>query len=273
MEFKQHGALWSVKLSHAEVELIGKAGDVFAKLPDPSVSKAIAVAVGIIRIVDLIGGKNGVDICGVLGYLGITVTPPQWPAFEFLKKFPSLITESVEHLGDIIFKTITYWKGKIDIPMPIVIAFPFFLGPIALAGKFLGKIFGGKKHGGMRADKKDVGQQEKFILVNLPEENKVALLSWRGYVRAKNGGGSEVWADKPWIRADEKWEIEHNEDGTVSLKCRKGYYFIAKGGGGKECDADSKNKGAWERFFMEFHEDGVCSLRTLEKGLHVHVKD
>lgn len=183
------------------------------------------------------------EICGVLVFLGLIITPPQWSSFEFLKKFPSLVTESVEHLGDIIFKTITYWKDKIGWKLPLTIAFPFVFGPIVLAQKFLGSIFG-KKHGGMRADKKEIGQQEKFILVNLPEENKVVLLSWRSYVRAKSGGGSEVWADKPWMRADEKWETEHNEDGTVSFKCRKGYYFIAKGGGGKECDADSKNKGA-----------------------------
>lgn len=272
MEFKQHGPLWCVKLTHQEVELLAKVGGVLDQLPEPFIRRVITTAVGVVKIVDLIGGNKGVEICGVLGYLGLTITPPQWSPFEFLKKFPSLITESAEHLGDIIFKTITYWKDKIGWKLPLTIAFPFVFGPIVLAQKFLGSIFG-KKHGGMRADKKEVGQQEKFILVNLPEENKVALLSWRGYVRAKNGGGSEVWADKPWIRADEKWEIEHNEDGTVSFKCKKGYYFIAKGGGGKECDADSKNKGSWERFFMEFHEDGVCSLRTLEKGLYVHVKD
>jgi hypothetical protein len=272
MEFKQNGMLWCVRLTHAEVERIGAVGDVLAQLPEPIISKSITVAVTYVKIVDWIGGSNGVEIIGVLGYMGISVTPLNWSAFQFLAKFPSLITESAEQLGDIIFKTITYWKDKIDIPLPFVIAFPFIFGPIVLADKLLGKIFR-RKHGGMRADKREAGSQEKFFLVDLPEENKVALLSWRGYVRAKDGGGNEVWADKPWIRSHEKWELERNDDGTVSFRSWNGHYFIAKGGGGKECDADSREKGSWERFFMEFHEDGVFSLRTLEKGLYVHVKD
>ncbi|MEZ4473215.1 MAG: hypothetical protein R3F60_21000 [bacterium] len=72
------------------------------------------------------------------------------------------------------------------------------------------------------------------------------------WVTAQNGGGSTVFATRPFaagIYNWEQWRIEGNGDGSVYIRAYNNYFLRAENGGGAGVMADRTTVGPHERFF------------------------
>ena len=106
------------------------------------------------------------------------------------------------------------------------------------------------------------------------DPDKTAILSWRGYFAAEDGGGQAVHANRTAIGPWETHFLDRNPDGTVSFRALGGHYFVAEmgGGPGSVCNWNRTAIGPWEKFWMEHQGDGTFALRTFEKGTYVSVQ-
>ena len=119
----------------------------------------------------------------------------------------------------------------------------------------------------------------RFSLVNERQDrwlrfvpdNRFALRTHSGqYLRAENGGGGAVLADRDYPLADEFFELVSLADNRVGLKTvLKGMYVSAVDGGGGNVLANASKLDGWETFILEKLEENRIALKTSAKGLYV----
>lgn len=97
----------------------------------------------------------------------------------------------------------------------------------------------------------------------------IALRSMTGkFVRAENGGGDDVRADRDGVGLHEQFRVVPLGGGQVALRSYNGYYLRAEGGGGAGLRADRTGIGIHEHFTIVPLGAGKIALRTYN-GSHV----
>lgn len=119
----------------------------------------------------------------------------------------------------------------------------------------------------------------RFSLVNERQDrwlrfvpdNRFAFRTLSGnYLRAENGGGGAVLADRDYPLTDEFFELVPLPDNRAALKTvRKGMYVSAVDGGGGDVLANVSKLDVWETFILEKLEENRIALKTSAKGLYV----
>ncbi len=269
------GPVWNVSLSHNEVDTLSAGGGVAALALPPPIDVAVATLVSYIVLIDEIGGGNGVDISGVIGVTGGIVTPNGFGAYGWLVKGAHIVIDAGKNIGEFILKLVASVN-------PGEIQTVAVLGALATAGlpgavfiTILKDIFGGgppppdspealNKRGAIKGDRVQIGPWESFVMADIGGGN-VALLSWQGYFSAQGGGGSSVYANRPWIGAWEKWTLVRNDDGTVSFRSSNGRYLGTSSFPDHSCFCDQvgNTPGSFTRFRLESLNNGQIALKTI----------
>ena len=103
-KFEQSGLAWRLVLEDSDVQKL-KQGAALAALimnPEPAVSKAVAMAIGMIDLVNEIGGRRGVEITGVISTTNTVVTPKGKGPYGELVKTGKELSKLGEHWGGIV---------------------------------------------------------------------------------------------------------------------------------------------------------------------------
>lgn len=254
------GPAWRLVLENEDVQQL-KTGGTLASLilnPEPMISKAVSVAISIINTVNEIGGRRGVEICGVIGTSVTSITPKGVGPYNLINNLGA----SVSNLGP-------HWVGIVKGNIDKVSDWLNKNNPVDAIGDLLGnKRRQSHMPGGMMADRTVVGPWEKFSLITLAD-GKIAILAHTGYFAAEGGGGGPVYANRSEIGDWEKWEMIPNPSGSVSFKSINGHLLVAEGGGGSVCNSNRDNVGEWEQFKLEYDLNGAVSIKTFSKGLYL----
>jgi hypothetical protein len=291
------GTVWVVSLSHEQAEEVegslAAIASAIALLSVPTgplaflgeaVAGAIGGAAGVIQLVDAIGGDQGVDVQGVANIEGVLVTPH---ASGFVAKLIEGARLGVT--GATIMDFIigagsgsSAIASTFGIPVAaevfsrIASGTPLGWALAATAGAIVNLLLptpDPNDHGGIHADRTVVGDWERFVLSAQPKD-QISLLSWQGLFSAQNGGGADVYANRPQQGPWETWTLINNGDGTVSFRTNNGHFLTATNGGGdgSYCMADRTATGNWERFYMQLLGDGHVTIRTHDKGTFLSVQ-
>lgn len=279
-DFKIDGFVWVLGLDNAQTQaLVGTfatAGNLLALLVGPA-WPAIAVplnsALGYIEVVNELGGRNGVEINGMIGAQGVIVTPRLGGLFGSLVHLAR-----VEASGAALIALLGRMSGSIPalasaLNIPVVAAIcaqvakgtPLgwaISGALGLGITLFAPEPDPNAHGAVMADRDEALEWESFLVGQLGDGNKVALLSWQGYFSAQMGGGHGVYANRPEVGPWETWTMIDNHDGSISLQTIDGHYLCAEMGGGRECQADRTSIGDWEKFELVALAGGRYALRT-----------
>ena len=185
---------WNVNLSHDEVTKATTAADIAALgVPSPY-NVALAAAADYLRMIDQLGGNNGVNITGV--GTAIMATPAGIPIIGQVISIITAIGEGVSSQA------------------------------IDLARKLGGLFDLGSSPGEVHADEDDIGGQERFTLVVLSEGNEHVMATSDGnlhIVGVTNDGG--MWheirqPDGQWLRfGDIKQTAKHNPGRFIAADC------------------------------------------------------
>lgn len=288
--------VWYVSLNNEQTEALEdvlKAGGgsfaVAAAAAPPAaavfgtISVALLAAIPIIKEMNKLGGHNGVDINGVIGTLGLIVTPRIGKIYGDLINAARLAVKGRTIIDFMIFAStkVPALSAALKIGAVASIVAAVESGtPLgwAIAGTF-GVVMDILKpepdpneHGAVVADRNQVGPWETFHLGQLGEGNKVALLSHMGCFSAQQGGGQGVYANRPWVKEWETWTLIDNNDGTVSFQTIGGHFLCAENGGDSVCQANRVSIGNWEKFILVNLPDGRVALKTHDKGKFVSVQ-
>lgn len=248
----------------------------------PGIMAALSTAGHYILAINRFGGHNGVDINGVVGTLGLIVTPRRGLPSELVKA--ARLQVSGRTILDFVLlasSRIPALAAVLDLPVAAGIFGAVAAGtPLGLAiATGLGLVVHGlqhppdpDEHGAVHADRDRAQSWETFLLAQVGERNKVGLLSWQGLFSAIGGGGSGVYANRPAVKDWETWTLIENGDGTVSFQTANGHFLVAEGGGGRECQADRTAIGPWEKFVIVNLPDGKIALKTHDQGKFVSVQ-
>jgi hypothetical protein len=290
--FSNTGPVWWVGLdndqTHSLEGVLTTGGGLLASLAGPLwpvVGAALVASVGYIEAINKLFGSNGVDINGVIGTEGVIVTPRVGKVYGDLIQAARMVVS-----GRTIVDFLVIASG--DIPalgatlgIPVVAAVltaveagnPLgwaLAGALGFAVNLLDPAPDPNTHGHIWANRDQPQQWETFILAQVAAGNKVSLLSWQGLFSAQNGGGNDVYANRPQVGDWETWTLIDNNDGTVSFKSFNGNYLSAQQGGG-DGSAVYVNRtaiGTWEKFFLISLPDGRVALKTHDKGKFVSVQ-
>lgn len=284
-QFHRIGLVWVLSCDNAQTNrVVGIAGTVGNAIAAPAipVMAAISAACAYIKIINEIGGSNGVDIHGVVGTPGVVVTPRWSRLFEMIRDGAAhAVTGQV--LTDLLLKlggTNSTLANALNVPAAAAVVRQIaggtplgwaLAGALGYAVDLLMPAPDINDHGAVMADRGAPLAWEKFWMVNLEAEHRVALLYWEGYLSAQMGGGHGVYANRPAIGPWERWTLHRNGDGTVSLETDNHHFLCAEEGGGRECQANRPSIGEWEKFWLEGH-DGQWALRTFKTGQFVSVQ-
>ena len=282
------GAVWYLGLTNDQTvklqEVLTAGGGTLAAVPGfQLIGGALLAAVPWIEAVNDLGGDNGVDINGVVGTLGVIVTPRVGKIYGELINLARMGVSGRTIMDFIVRAAANSPQLSSALNLGIVGA----IFQQVAAGTPLGwAIAGGvgwlvqlfqpepdpNQFGAVLADRRDPFAWESFILGQLGSGNQVSLLSHMGLFSAQMGGGYGVYANRPQVGEWETWTLITNGDGTVSLQTFNGHYLCAEEGGGRECQANRTAIGPWEKFFLVNLPDGRIALKTLDKGLFVSVQ-
>ena len=275
--FSITGSVWVVELEHTETESIEGVLGAIAAAAGPSgpiVSAAVGAAAAIILFMDALGGDHGVEVTGVL-YLAGTIVMPRNAGFAGTLVHGALtVVDGATTIVDFILKSAGASPKLAEALGLAIVAGPIGIG-IAIA-ELLSPSHDPNEHGGVRGDRRAIGNWEKFTLVHLPNaSNEVTLLSWQGLFSAQGGGGSSVFANRPKVGPWETWALLHNANGTVSLQSVNGHYLTALGGGGDNstCYSDRTAIGTWEMFYLEPLPGGQIAIKTHDRQTYLSVQD
>jgi hypothetical protein len=289
-EFQHTGLVWWIGLTndqtHALEGVLATTGNALATLSGtmwPAVAAALNASIGYIELVNKLGGSNGVDINGVVGFEGLVVTPRVGKFYEELIQAARLVVS-----GRTIVDFLVIASG--DIPaLGATLGIPVVASVLTAveAGNPLGWALAGalglvvdltqtapdpNQHGHIWANRDAAAQWESFILASVAPGNKVSLLSWQGIFSAQGGGGNDVYANRPQVGDWETWTLIDNNDGTVSFKSFNGNYLSAQLGGGTGVYANRTTIGTWEKFYLVNLPDGKIALKTHDLGKFVSVQ-
>jgi hypothetical protein len=293
------GSVWVVSLTHTQAEWVegsaGSAGGIIQLLslaggPIPAalgsaIAGALAIGSGLIQMMDSLGGDQGVDVQGVIGINGILVTPHASGIVA------QLIEGARTGVSAVTIADFLIAAAAKDPAMSEGLGISGVAGVFNLvsSGNPLGWALAAgvgilidfakptpdpNEHGGIHADRTKVDAWERFILSQVGPNNQVALLAWQGLFSAQNGGGDDVYANRPSLGPWETWTLVDNKDGTVSFMTQNGQYLNASDGGGNGsfCRANSPKIGDWERFILEQQANGHIALKTFARGTYLSVQ-
>jgi hypothetical protein len=285
------GPLWMLSLNYQQAEdvrgVLPAIGGAAVAVPaaGPAITAACAAAAGIIQFMNSLSGGQGVEVQGLLGATGVVVTPRGSGFYQTLVA-GAYAVGGVATIADFLLKaggqvqTIAAGLGigtaakvysSVAGGTPLGWAIVFALGGIV---KLLQPAPDPNEHGGIHADRIAAGDWERFIMMQIPPGQQIALLSWQGLFSAQNGGGADVYANRVKLDKWETWNFVDNHDSTVSLQTIDGHYLTATNGGGDDsyCKADSTAIGTWERFYLENQPGGHIALKTHDKGTYLSVQ-
>lgn len=244
---------------------------------------ALAGAAGYIKMINEFGGKNGVEINGVIGTVGVIVTP------RVGKFYADLIANArLAVVGRTIVDYLIRASALVP-PLAAALNIPVVAGAFSAvaAGTPLGwAIAGGiglaesllkvapdpNDHGAIVANRGEAGLWESFILAQVGDGARVSLLSWRGLFSAQGGGGAGVYGNRVEVGDWETWNLIPHPDGTVSLQTVNGHFLCAERGGGDVCKADRTGIGDWEKFRLINLLEGKVALQTFVSNQFVSVQ-
>jgi hypothetical protein len=206
------GPVWLVSLTHTQCEALeGLLSTSGALLTAQVVSKVLSALAGMIQTIDAIGGDQGVDVQGVLGVAGVIVTPhgqgmlgqliagtSHGITAAWIVDYLLLTAHAEPAVGAALGITtaasvLAAVMGGISVGVALATALGIDLSHI-------GSSPDPNEHGGIHADRPKAQEWEMFILSQLGPNNQVALLSWQGLFSAQNGGGADVYANRPQLR-------------------------------------------------------------------------
>lgn len=291
--FSHTGIVWVATLDEFETQALPgvvASGGELAALAGPQaaiVYAAILAAIPYILTIDKIGGNHGVEINGVAGANGVIVTPHGSGLYAQLLQagrlavtgktiIDFLISASgnIAPLGNALgFSVVGGVLGQVLQGTPLGWAIFAALG-LGIVNKLLPEP-DPNQHGGIHADRTQVGEWERFMLGQLGNGNQVSLLSWQGSFSAQNGGGGDVYANRPQVGPWETWNLIDNHDGSVSFQSNDGHHYLTAlngGGGGSFCLANRTTIGTWERFLIENQPQGHIALMTHDKRTYLSVQ-
>jgi LGFP repeat len=234
-----------------------------------------------IQTINAIGGHHGVDVQGVLGRSGVIITPRGFGLYQDLVKAARVAVSGANILEFIL--------GSAAMSPAVSAAFGVGMAAevyrlmlagnpwtVAFAIAAVDWVLGGDsdpdEHGGVHADRGEVGPWETFSLGQVNDSGEVALLSWQGFLSARSGGGGNVYGNRPQVGEWERWRLIDNHDGTISLQTHDQHYLKAIGGGDSYCQANGEGVGPWERFFLVPLPGGRVALKTQMKEKYVSVQ-
>lgn len=237
-----------------------------------------------IETVNGLGGNNGVIIIGTLDSVGILVVPRLMPGQLVHAVEEATIAAAGRTVVELLVAGSAYapqLAAMLQIP---IVARAFSLvssgTPLGWAlsyaiGLALGEIVGQPdpdEHGTIRADRQEAHAWEGLIVEAIDDKDTFALLSHVGFLSARGGGGSAVFANRTEVGSWERWTMVHNPNNTISLRSSAGSYLVTEDGGGKECNANRNAIGSWEQFEPVALPDGKVALRTFVKKTFVSVQ-
>lgn len=134
--------------------------------------------------------------------------------------------------------------------------------------------------GTVNANRTAIGSWEKFNLIDLAGTNgsysngeTYGIRSINGnYLRAVNGGGSGLNADRTRLNSSEQFTIVGLSGGKVAIRTQGGYHLRAHVGGGSTLEADVTHIGSHEQFTIVDAGDGKVALKT-HYGYYVTAED
>ena len=232
---KRDGASFVVTLSHDDVKQLNAAGTILSGV-FPELAPIVGSLVGIVKLVDTIGGNHGVEISGALGSTNMMIVPQG-------KGFFGTIIKAV---GEVV-------RFMTRLQLGVLVS--------ELGIKLGGRLFSAPS-GSIHADEKRVRGEETFVMVTTTD-NKVAFLSHKGYFSASSDDHL-VWANRNVIGRDEKFDLVDGGNGKVSLRSWMGTYLSAddKIGRNQRISANRKAPDINERFVIEFLGDGKVAIKA-----------
>ncbi|MGA2600026.1 MAG: hypothetical protein ABSH09_23905 [Bryobacteraceae bacterium] len=297
--FSITGLVWVVGLDHQEAQTVEDFLDLVsaaikkAPIPPPvdeiadAVTATLSLAKSYIKLMDDLGGSQGVDVQGVIGVNGVIVTPHVSGIYQemiqgartgvgiatvadFLIALASAVPAAGAGLG---IQAVAAAFAAVAAGSPIGWA---VAGAAGVAVNLLLPAPDPNEHGGIHADRTTAGAWEKFLLSQIPPGDMVSILSWLGLFSAQNGGDDtgDVFANRPKLGQWETWAILNNSDGTVSFKSLNGRYLTATNGGGpgSYCLVNATAIGPNEKFHLENLPGGHIALKTAAKGTYLSVQ-
>lgn len=288
-EFKSTGPVWWIGLTNDQTHALSAtvaSGEGLAPLTGPLwvvIAAQLAAAVGYIEMINSWGGNNGVDINGVVGTMGLIVTPRVGKVYKDLINAARLAVSGRTILDFVLMASskVPQLAGALNVGVAASIFNAVASGtPLgwAIAGG-LGYVVNllepepdPNAHGAVLADRTQIGDWESFTMATVGAGNKVSLLAWQGLFSAQSGGGHGVYANRMQVGDWETWTLIGNPDGTASLQTINGHYLTAEGGGGSVCQADRTAIGNWEKFFLVNLPSGKVALKTHDQGKFVSVQ-
>ncbi len=290
--FQHTGDVWYIGLTndqtHALETVLATTGNALATLAGPMwlpVAAALNGSIGYIELVNKWGGSNGVDINGVIGFEGLVVTPRVGGFYEDLIQAARLVVTGRTIVDFLIVASQSVPALGATLGIPVVASVLTLIeagnplgwalaGALGLATTLVGAEPDPNQHGHIWANRTTAAQWESFIMATVAPGNKVSLLSWQGLFSAQNGGGNDVYANRPQVGDWETWTVIDNNDGTISFQSFNGNYLSAQGGGGDGMAVyvNRTTIGTWEKFILVNLPDGKIALKTHDKGQYVSVQ-
>ncbi|HTC14745.1 MAG TPA: hypothetical protein VK695_02985 [Steroidobacteraceae bacterium] len=246
------------------------------------ISATVEAAAGYIWLVNELGGENGVDINGVVGSLGVIVTPRVGKLYDDLIQAARAAIAARTILDFLVMASAKIPAVGAALNLPVVGGIftaiesgtPLGWALAAAAGLVIdlaGQTPDPNAHGHIWANRDSPQDWESFFLGQLGVGNTVSLLSWQGFFSAQQGGGGDVYANRPQVGQWETWTLVSNNDGTVSFQSFNGNYLSAQMGGGTACYANRTAIGDWEKFYLVYLPNGKVALKTHDTGQFVSV--
>jgi hypothetical protein len=263
-DFSTENAVWQLRLSNDEVEHLHQR---LPNIPPGVYADAIRAflipAIGLVQVVNMIGGSRGVNLSGVLSTSVVIVTPLWASPFDLLNGLANRLRQELG-VDPHVFGSLLGAAAALALAGPAGVVIGAF-------GGLLGTLGHPHETGGVVADRGAVGPWETFLLLHAAGD-RIAFQSWQGFFCADNGGGQGVHANRPTVGGWETHRLIRNANGTVSFQCEDGNFLCAEAGGGRECNWNRPAIGGWEQFWMEWHPNGTFSLKTFSTNQYVSVQ-
>ena len=267
-EYDSKGQVWKVTLSHAEVDLIYKAGTAASvEIPNPVAAGVVGGCAAGLKATDEVGGNNGVVAIGVGPNLTF-ITPPQDSPYKIVAETDAKVIDALAKSPGSLIARVTHEAGE-----------------LSKAFDDLGNKMFGTKHkrqpesapDGTHLDalSKTPNDRTEFLITYLTDA-KVGILTPKGWLQAEGGGGKDA---RTKIRPDaggwETWEIETWSDKAVSFRTKDGKWRLGVKPGGDLC-AEVPFKGgdlqSVAKFRLEFGLNGMTRLHSDRMDAYVAVK-
>lgn len=268
-ELNRNGIAFEVVLSHQEaVQIETVANSAASIISDPMISPLITAQAALIKLVDGIGGNNGVRITGVLGDSQVIITPHNAPVYgpviAELGNAANQLQRGWGHLSHVLENTSADISSKLD------------SGWRKVSGQSRQQPRADNDpRRYLRADRDSPDDNCNFLFVGLGGD-EVGILTPAGWLQAENGGGNDSKARTKAMASPGSWESWHMEtwsDGAVSFLTKNKSARLGIAGDGLVWSDVSSNPSAPPppaKFRVEFGVNG--KVRLFSERLNKYVR-